>query len=49
MLRSNLPDYSDTGILQKGTIDLLAAAENENYKAEKNIAFKNNAPFRSCI
>ena len=33
----------------KGTIDLLAAAANENDKAGKNVAFKNNAPFRSCI
>ena len=28
---------------------LLPAAANENDKAEKNVAFKNNAPFRSCI
>ena len=27
----------------KGTIDLLAAAGNENDEAEKNVAFKNNA------
>ena len=33
----------------KGTIDLLATAGNEDDKAEKNVAFKNNAPFRSCI
>ena len=33
----------------KGTIDLLAAAANENHKAEKDVAFKNNVPFRSCI
>ena len=33
----------------KGTIDLLAAAANENNKAGENVAFKNNAPFRSCI
>ena len=30
----------------QGTI---AAAANENNKAEKNVAVKNNAPFRSCI
>ena len=29
--------------------DVLAAATNENNKAEKNVAFKNNAPYRSCI
>ena len=33
----------------KGTIDLLAGVANENYKAEKDVTFKNNAPFRSCI
>ena len=33
----------------KEAIDLLAAAANENRKAEKDGAFKNNAPFRSCI
>ena len=27
----------------------LAAAANKNDKAEKNFAFKNNVPFRSCI
>ena len=29
-------------------MDLLAAAANENDKAEINVSFKNNAPFR-CI
>ena len=49
MLRSDLCDYSDVCIVVKGTIDLLAAAANENYKAQKNLVFKNNAPFRLCI
>ena len=40
MLRSDLCDYSDTYIV---------AAANENDKANKNVAFKNNAPFRSGI
>ena len=31
------------------TIELLATAVNGDDKAQKNIAFKNNAPFRSCI
>ena len=31
------------------TIDLLAAARNEYDKDQKNVAFKNNAPLRSCI
>ena len=49
MLRSNLYDYSDVYIVVKGTIGLFAAAANENDKSQKNVAFKNNAPFRSCI
>ena len=49
MLRSDLCDYSDAYIPVKGTIDILAAATNENDRAEKDVAFKNNAPFRSCI
>ena len=49
MLRSYLCDYSDAYIVVKGTIDLLAAATNENDKAEKDVAFKNNALFISCI
>ena len=32
MLRSKLCDYSDAYIIVKGTIDLLAAATNENNK-----------------
>ena len=42
-------DYSDVYIVLKGTIDLLVAAANENDKEEKDVAFKNNTPFRSCI
>ena len=49
MLRSNLCDYSDAYIVVKGTVDLLAAAKNKNDKAEKEVEFKNNAPFWSCI
>ena len=33
----------------KGIIDLLTAAANKNDEAEKDFAFKNNAPFRLCI
>ena len=40
MLRSDLCDYSDVYIVVKGTIDLLAAAANENDKALKNYVFK---------
>ena len=49
MLRSDLHDYNHACIVVKGTIDLLDAAANENDKAHKNVVFKNNAPFRSCI
>ena len=49
MLRSDFCDYSDAYIVVKETIDFLALAANENDKAEKNVAFKNNAPFTSCI
>ena len=49
MLRSDLCDYSDVYIVVKGIIDLVAAAANEIYKAGKNVAFKNSAPFRSYI
>ena len=49
MLRSYLCDYSDAYIVVKRTIDLLGTAANGNDKAEKDVAFKNNAPFRSYI
>ena len=49
MLRSDLCDYSDAYTVVKETIDLLAAVANEIHKAEKGVAFKNKAPFRSCI
>ena len=40
MLRSDLCDRSDVYIAIKGTIDLFAAAANENDKAQKNVTFK---------
>ena len=49
MVRSDLCDCSNAYIVTKGTIDLLAAAVNENDKTQKNVAFKNNALFRSII
>ena len=49
MLRSNLCDYSDAYIVLNGIIDLLTADANEDDKAEKDVVFKNNASFRSCI
>ena len=49
MLISDLCEYSDAYIVVKGEINLLAAAENENDKAEQDVAFKNNASFRLGI
>ena len=49
MLRSDLCDYSGVYIVVKRTTDLLANDANENVNAEKDVAFKNNATFRSCI
>ena len=49
MLISDLCDFSDADIVVKGRVDLLVSAANKNDKAQKDIAFKNNAPFRSCI
>ena len=49
MLRSYLCASSDTYIIVKGTINLIAAATNDNDKAEKDVSFKYNAPLRSCI
>ena len=46
LLRSYLCGYSDAYFIVKGTIDLLAAAANEMDKAENNVTFQNNAPFR---
>ena len=43
LLRSDLRYYSDAFIVVKGTIDLLVAAGNENGKAQKKVAFENNA------
>ena len=46
MLQSDLYDYSDAYIVAKGTIPV----ENPNNIAYgKKLAFKNNAPFISCI
>ena len=47
MIRSNLCDYNDGYIVVKGVLNLRAVANTNINK--KNAAFKNNAPFRSCI
>ena len=47
ILRSDLCDYSDAYIIIKGRTNVKATANRDI--EEKDIAFKNNAPFRSCI
>ena len=47
MLRSDLCDFSDAYIVVKGGITL--AGDNNANKRNKNLTFKNNAPFISCI
>ena len=42
-------DFSDAYIVVKWIIDLLADAANENDKEKKDVASRNNAPFRLCI
>ena len=46
MLTSDLCDYSDTYIVVKGKITV-TNPNNDAYG--KKLAFKNNAPFLSCI
>ena len=47
MLRSDFCDYSDAYIVVKGTV-IVRAPTNEDRK-NRPLAFKNNAPFISCI
>ena len=47
MLRSNLCDHSDAYIVEKGRISVRGT--NDANKRNKNLNFRNNAPFRSCI
>ena len=47
MLRSDLCDYSEAYVWVKG--DVTASTNNYNANAERQFAFKNNAPFLSCI
>ena len=46
VLSSNLCDYSDSYIVVKGTIT--TEDDNNANKRNKNLAFKNNAPFINC-
>ena len=45
ILRSDLCDFSDANTVVKGTITV----RNPNNVYDKKLAFKNNAPFVSCI
>ena len=47
MLRSDLCDFSDAYIVVEWTITL--EGDNHANKWNKNLAFKNNAPFIHCI
>ena len=47
MLRSDLCDFSDAYIVMEGDITL--EGDNNANKRNKNLAFKNNAPFIKCI
>ena len=46
VLRSDLCDYSDAYIVAKGDITV---TELDNAKRNKEVTFKNNAPFINCI
>ena len=46
MLRSELCDFSDAYIVDKGTITV---TNPDNNAYDEKLAFKNNAPFVSCI
>ena len=47
MLRSDLCDYSDAYIVVKQSVNVKATPNTDVDR--KDVAFKNNAPFRSCI
>ena len=47
MLRSDLCDFNDAYIVVKGYITL--EGDNDANKQNKNLVFKNNAPFINCI
>ena len=49
MLRSSLCDYSDAYILVKWTISITAQTGDNPNNANKEVVFKNCAPFTDCI
>ena len=48
MLRSDLCDYSDGYIVVKGIVNV-SADERDRDERNRQVIFKNNAPFISCI
>ena len=49
MLKSSLCDYSDVYILAKGTMSIAAQEEDNPNNGDKEVVFKNRAPFTDCI
>ena len=49
MLRLSLCDYSDVYILVKGPISIKAQAGDNPNNENKEVVFKNCAPFTDCI
>ena len=47
MLRSDSCDFTDAYIVIKG--DITFEGDNDANKRNRNLAFKNNAPFINCI
>ena len=47
MLRSYLCDFSDAYIVVEG--DIILEGDNNANKLNKNLAFKNDAPFVNCL
>ena len=49
MLKSSLCDYSDVYILAKGNMSIAAQEEDNPNNGDKEVVFKNRAPFTDCI
>ena len=49
MTKSRLCDYSDAYILVKGSISITAQAEDNPNNGNKEVIFKNCAPFTDCL
>ena len=49
ILKSSLCDYSDAYMLVMGTITVAAQAGNNPNNGDKEVVFKNFAPFTDCI